>query len=330
MSARSVDGSTAPFPPISVIVPTLDGLPLLQQCLPPVLQDLAQNSPKSEILIADDGSADGSAAYVASLGEMVRFCRNPAARGFATNVNQAARQARHEFLFLLNNDVLVTPGLMPKLMRHFTAPDVFAVSPSSLITKRGMSSYNEMPTRGFWQDGLIQTSQYPNPPTPPPDGVQGTFHVSGGFSMVRRAMFETLGGFDEMFDPFYWEDVDLSLRARRRGWRLLHDAGAVVHHRHQATIMTRHSRDYVERMSWRNRFLMNWKHLPPAVVVERQLPRLMDIFRHGGRAYEGFLDALEFYPDAIRRQRLLKEHDKTPLTEIIDFDHSEDAWRNRP
>ncbi len=110
MSARNGDGSAAPFPPISVIVPTLDGLTLLQQCLPPVLNDLARNSPKSEILIADDGSADGSAAYVASLGEMVRFCRNPAARGFATNVNQAARQARHEFLFLLNNDVLVTPG----------------------------------------------------------------------------------------------------------------------------------------------------------------------------------------------------------------------------
>ncbi len=329
MSARNEGGSGAPFPPVSVIVPTLDGLALLQRCLPPLLNDLLRNSPESEILIADDGSADESAAYVAGLGEMVRFCRNPAARGFAANCNQAARQASHGLLFFLNNDVLVTPGLMPRLARHFTAPDIFAVAPSSLIMKDGVS-HDEMPTRGFWQDGLIQTSQYPKPPTPPPDGVQDTFYVCGGFSMIRQAMFETLGGFDELFDPFYWEDVDLSLRARRRGWRILHDAGAVVHHEHQATIMARHSRDYVERISWRNRFLLNWKHLPQAVVVERQLPRLMDIFRHGGRAYEGFLEALEFYPDAIRRQRMLKEHDETPLTEIVDFAHSEDAWRTLP
>ncbi|MGD0999512.1 MAG: glycosyltransferase family 2 protein [Candidatus Brocadiia bacterium] len=329
MSARHEDGSVAPFPPISVIVPTLDGLPLLQQCLPPLLKDLAQNSPGSEILIADDGSADGSAAYAAGLGERVRFCRNPAARGFAANCNQAARQARHELLFLLNNDVLVTPGLMPRLARHFTVPDVFAVSPSALITKNGVS-FNEMPTRGFWQNGLILASQYRQPPTPPPDGVQDTFHVSGGFSMIRRTMFETLGGFDEIFSPFYWEDVDLSLRARRRGWRVLHDAGAVVHHRHQATIMTRHSRDYVERVGWRNIFLLNWKHLPPAVVVDRQLPRLTDIFLHGRWSYEGFLDALEFYPHAIRRRKILEEHDKTPLTEIIDFGRNEEGWRVLP
>ncbi|MGO8703707.1 MAG: glycosyltransferase family 2 protein [Candidatus Brocadiia bacterium] len=329
MSTRNGDGSAAPFPPISVIVPTLDGLTLLQQCLPPVLNDLTRNSPKSEILVADDGSADGSAAYVASLGERVRFCRNPAARGFATNVNQAARQARHEFLFLLNNDVLVTPGIMPKLARHFAAPDVFAVSPSALITRNGVS-FNEMPTRGFWQSGLILASQYRQPPTPPPDGAQDTFHVSGGFSMVRRAMFETLGGFDEIFRPFYWEDVDLSLRARRRGWRVLHDAGAVVHHRHQATIVARHSRDYIEQVSWRNIFLLNWKHLPPEIVADRHLPRLMDIFLHGRWSYEGFLAALEFYPHAARQRRILEQHDKTPLTEIIDFRHSEEGWRILP
>jgi GT2 family glycosyltransferase len=329
MTARSEDDSVAPFPPISVIVPTLDGLPLLQQYLPPILNDLMRNSPKSEILIADDGSADGSAAYVAGLGEMVRFCRNPAARGFAANCNQAARQARHELLLFLNNDVLVTPGLMSKLTRHFTAPDVFGVSPSSLVARNG-ASYNEMPTRGFWHAGLIRAGQYRQPPTPPSDGVQDTFYVCGGFSMIRRTMFETLGGFDEMFDPFYWEDVDLSLRARRRRWRVLHDAGAVVHHRHQATIMRRYPRDYVERVAWRNLFLLSWKHLPPAMVVDKQLPRLTDIFLHGCGSYEGFLDALEFYPNAIRQQRIVAEHDQTPLTEIIDFEHSEEAWRILP
>jgi GT2 family glycosyltransferase len=330
MTARNEAGSAAQFPPISVIVPTLDGLPLLRRCLPPILEELTRNSPKSEILIADDGSTDGSAAYVAGLGPTVRFCRNPGGRGFAANCNQAARQARGELLFFLNNDVLVTPGMLQLLARHFAAPDVFGVSPSSMIVKNG-PALNEMPTRGFWQDGLILAGRYRQPPKPPPDGVQSTFHVPGGFSLVRRTMFEALGGFDEIFDPFYCEDVDLSLRARRRGWRVLHDAGAVVHHKHQATIGARYSRDYIERVAWRNVFLLTWKHLPPAVVVNRQLPRLTDIFLHGcwsGQPlYEAFLEALEFYPHAIRQQRIVEEHDKIPLTEIIDFEHGEAAWR---
>jgi hypothetical protein len=94
--------------------------------------------------------------------------------------------------------------------------------------------------------------------------------------------------------------------------------------------MRRYPRDYVERVAWRNLFLLSWKHLPPAMVVDKQLPRLTDIFLHGCGSYEGFLDALEFYPNAIRQQRIVAEHDQTPLTEIIDFEHSEEAWRILP
>ena len=213
MTARNEDGSVAPFPPVSVIVPTLDGLPLLRRCLPPVLEDLARNGPKSEILIADDGSPDGTAAYVAGLGPTARLCRNPGPRGFAANCNQAARQARCELLFFLNDDVRVAPGAPAALARRFSDPRVFAVSPSSLL---GATKLNEMPNRLVWRRGLIISE----PPRREPeyrDGVADTGYACGGFAMVRRSMFDALGGFDEIFMPFYSEDADLSLRARHAG-----------------------------------------------------------------------------------------------------------------
>ena len=70
------------------------------------------------------------------------------------------------------------------------------------------------------------------------------------------------------------------------------------------------------------------------MVREKQLPRLPDMFLEGFRTgvplYEGFLEALEFYPDAIRQQRIVEAHDAAPLTEIIDFEHGDVPWRIIP
>lgn len=185
---------------LSVIIPTMDGEALLRANLPALLAELERYDGASEVIVTEDGGTDGTAALLRGFGSRVRLCRNPREAGFARNADNGAGHAAHELLFFLNNDVRVTPGALTRLVRHFQAPDVFGVSPTSLILK-GRAPLDEMPTRGYWKDGLILVSQPYRPPTTPPDGVQETFHICGGFSMVRRKMFEELGGFDDLSLP---------------------------------------------------------------------------------------------------------------------------------
>lgn len=311
---------------LSVIIPTLDGEALLRAHLPELLKELKACPSTSEVILADDGSSDGTSAFISSLGGDIRIVRNRGARGFGRNCNNAAKQARYDLLFFLNNDVKVTPGVVSKLGRHFAAPDVFAVSPSSII-QRPTGPFAEMPTRPMWRNGVVLACQHATPPVPPASGVQKTFHASGGYSMVRKSMFEALGGFDEIYDPFYWEDLDLCISAARCGWRVLHDASATIYHMHQATIGKHFARHVIERISWRNIFLFNWKHLSDEHVYDVQLPRLMQendsLLHKDMAALAGFLDALHLYPELRQRKRAFEPKTKWHLEEIVRIDDAE-------
>jgi GT2 family glycosyltransferase len=305
---------------ISVIVPTLDGLALLRANLPPLLREMDRYPGEAELIVADDGSQDGTAGYIAGLGGRVRLCPNAGPRGFGRNCNHAAGQARHELLFLLNNDVRVTPGVLAALAGRFADERLFGVCPNSFIRKDGVAR-NEMPNRGRWEDGLLLSQVCP-PGDAPRQPAYDTFHLCGGFALVRRDVFLRLGGFDDLFDPFYFEDVDLSLTARRCGWRLAHDATATVLHAHQGTIRRRFARCAVRRIAWRNAFLFNWKHLDADMIERRHLPALMDrassALRKDAVVYAGFLDALPLYPQVLARRRRLEALGARPLRDVLE------------
>jgi len=77
----------------------------------------------------------------------------------------------------------------------------------------------------------------------------------------RREEFLALGGFDPLFSPFYWEDVDLSYRARKRGRRIGFVPGARADHDHGKTIGAKFSRERISRVYERNRLIFTWKNL---------------------------------------------------------------------
>jgi len=82
----------------------------------------------------------------------------------------------------------------------------------------------------FWKNGYIQIEP----------GISSKTHIaayiSGGSSIVRRDIFLKLGGFDTIFKPFYFEDLDLGLRAWRSGYKLLFEPSSIVEHQHEQTI----------------------------------------------------------------------------------------------
>jgi GT2 family glycosyltransferase len=264
------DGS---HPDVSIIIPSWDGRPLLEEFLPSVVEAARayhrETAARVEIVIIDDGSTDGTPEWVrANAPPFVEVVAKAGPEGFAPTANVGFRRARFPVIFLLNNDVAVEPDVLFHLVPHFSDPSVFAVTCRALDPETrtfvGGGKLGRF-RRGFWRvhkdydvagevgDGTAETSE--------PSGPWPSLVASGGFSAFDSEKIRQLGGFDERLRPFYWEDVDLSLRAWRRGWVIHYEPRAVVYHRASRTIAPRFPRSFIRRASERNRLLVHWKNV---------------------------------------------------------------------
>jgi len=125
-----------------------------------------------------------------------------------------------------------------------------------------------------------------------------TTWVSGGSGLFDKAKWLELGGFDEQFYPAYWEDIDLSYRASQRGWKVLFEAKAVVHHTHETTNASVFSQRQTQLFSITNGLRFFWKHatLPQKLAHFCWLPYhgLVTNLKTGGaflKAYRSLISA---------------------------------------
>jgi GT2 family glycosyltransferase len=110
------------------------------------------------------------------------------------------------------------------------------------------------------------------------DKVSTCFFALGGQAAFSRSKYLELGGFDELLWPLYHEDIDLSYRAWRRGWRVLYEPSSVLYHLGGATSAAKYKRDELRRIVVQNTFLFQWKNIDdPAMRAEHNAwlaPRL--------------------------------------------------------
>jgi GT2 family glycosyltransferase len=136
----------------------------------------------------------------------------------------------------------------------------------------------------------------------------------GGAAAFDRSLWLALGGLDPLFAPFYWEDVDLSWRARKRGWRILHVPESVVHHEHSATIGARFDRRQVIDIYERNRLLFQWKNLTSPRLTASHLAwlpfRLVRAAATRPEFLRGFTMALPRIGEARRARRFERTIEK--------------------
>ena len=85
--------------------------------------------------------------------------------------------------------------------------------------------------------------------------------VSGCSVAFSKDKLLKLGGYDELFNPFYWEEVDLSYRAWKRGWKILFEPESLVYHQTHSTISDVCSKQYITKISERNRYILVWKNI---------------------------------------------------------------------
>ncbi len=241
---------------ISIVIPNRNGARLLEKNLPSVLAA----AKGAEVIVVDDASTDSSVELLENRFSSVRVVRNARHSGFATTVNAGVVAAMGEIVVLLNTDVQPEKDFIVPLVRHFDDPSVFAVGCMEKSVEGGKTVLRGC-GEARWEKGFfIHWRGEVDKPT--------TAWVAGGSGAFRKSIWEKLGGMDTMYDPFYWEDIDLSYRALKAGHRIVFEPKAVVTHEHESgVIQGEYSVRFVRMIAYRNQFIFIWKNASDMSII---------------------------------------------------------------
>jgi N-acetylglucosaminyl-diphospho-decaprenol L-rhamnosyltransferase len=287
---------------VTVVVVSWNGGHLLPDCLTALEQQTLERV-CYEVVVVDNASVDGTPELVATRFPRVRLLRNAENRGFAGGCNTALRDVRTPFVLLVNNDAVVAPDVLERMLAAAQAPGgerTAAWTARVLLAPRFVRAEDDEAGSVRLPDGRVFRPLPEGSDAPGAvdlvnstgnqirtdgaaedrgwlavDGEQGfdadVFGFCGAAALLRTAAARELGWFDERYFVYY-EDVDLSWRLRLRGWTAGYVADAVVRHAHgqtsgEGSSLHRFHDD-------RNRLLTLAKNAPAGMAVRLTLRHL--------------------------------------------------------
>lgn len=216
----------------TIVIPLFNKVEYTERCL----EHLVRNTPEDlyEVVLVDNGSRDGTGDLLARLEGDVTIIRNAENLGFSRACNQGAAAASTELILFLNNDTEPQPGWLEPMLGVLEREPGVGVVGSRLLFPDGTLQHAGVVVVEDYLGAVPFYAVhrfYQEPPDLPAANVRQDLQVVTGASMlVRRCAFLAAGGFDEAF----WngsEDVDLCLRIRELGWRVVYEpASLLVHH----------------------------------------------------------------------------------------------------
>ena len=222
--------STPGAPDVSVIIVNHNGRQWLEPCLSALT---AQGAPGVEVVLVDNNSSDGSLDLVRERFRDVRLVTAESNLGFAEGNNLGARMARGRYLAFLNNDTIAAPDWARALQRALEVDPSIGLATSQIVYLHDPSIVDSAGD-GYLRAGGAFKRLHGQPAALAAESAD-VFGACGAAFMIRRDLFRELGGFDADFFMVY-EDVDLSFRARLRGYRCVYAADAVVRHAGSASL----------------------------------------------------------------------------------------------
>jgi GT2 family glycosyltransferase len=248
-------------------------------------------------MVIDDCSNDNSLGILADEFPEVRTEQTPQNLGFQEANNYAVKLAESKIVMPMNNDIKLDPKALHYLAQHFDNKDTFAVSGKIFAFDQTTFLYGNR--GGYFQKGHFHLYEKP------PEDESQTLFACGGAFMVNRQKYLDLGGFDSMYHPLYYEEIDLSYRALKRGWKVHYEPQSIAYHKVQATITRQEKLRRISLISARNNYLFIWKN-----ILDRSMTLtflfyiplflLRDLFRLKSRFWVAFYLALKRLPRALR------------------------------
>jgi N-acetylglucosaminyl-diphospho-decaprenol L-rhamnosyltransferase len=287
-------------PTCTVMVLSWNSEQWLQRALPSVT--LAAAAVGADVWIVENGDASTTSELLA-VWPSVHLLAARTNKGLAS-YNDAAVECGSDVVVTLNDDVIVESDFLVPLLRQFVdAEDVFAVAPDIRCFPPGSQESQGEATGASWRLGALRPGVERSRA-----GVSHILYGCGGATAWHREKFVALGGFDVLFFPGYWEDLDLSWRGWKRGWRCIYEPSSVVYHAGGGTFT--HAGPEVRALQVRNEFLFHWKNLDARLLAVHTglLPiRLANAVRRRDRArLTGFAEALPLFISAYRRRAAVR------------------------
>jgi GT2 family glycosyltransferase len=292
--------------PVCLIVLNYNGLEHLNDCLSSARRAAAAYG-GCAIVMVDNRSTDGSVAFVRGTFpdvEIVVAARND----FLFSLNDVVANRAEDVVVVLNNDMRFDEAFIAPLVLHFDDPAVFAAG-AAILTWDG-SAQTVGPRcarlhRGWFYKWWSLDRQEP----------ALSLEASGGAAAYRRTMFVAIGGFDPLYRPGYYEDLDLSFRGWARGWKTIYEPRSRVYHKESVTMVARYGTAGKARLLYRNHLLFTIKNVGGAGFLAGFLVllpyRVLRPLLHGYRVpLLGCLQALPHMPAALLRRF---RRDRAPL-----------------
>ncbi len=227
-------------PRVSIIVLTWNEKRHVLECLDSLRR---LEYPNLEIIVVDNGSTDGTQKIIKEKFPELKLIQNKENLGFAEGNNIGARHATGDYLLFLNNDTVVDENMINELVKVAESDDKIAILGPKIYfyDRRNVIWFagGKLKTYGTTHYGFNEKDVGQH------DKIRDVDFVTGCALMIRKSMAKKIG----LFDPFffiYYEDLDLSLRAREAGYRVIYAPKAVMWHKCHVTM---------DKMSERGRFL---------------------------------------------------------------------------
>ncbi len=219
---------------VTIVIPNYNGEDVLRKNLPKVLSEVENyKDGKIEVIVVDDASTDSSESVISNFirsagsGQIsnLKFFKNNKNLGFSSTVNKGVGHAKGDIVILLNTDVYPEKGFLDPLLNNFKDKSVFAVGCMDKSIENGKVVLRGRGL-GTWKRGFLVHKRGEV-------DARNTLWVSGGSGAFRKDIWNKLGGLNELYSPFYWEDIDLSYRAQKSGYKVIFEPKSVVFHEHE-------------------------------------------------------------------------------------------------
>jgi len=241
---------------ISIIIPNYNGEGLFREFLPYTLNSIKSSGLEYEIIVVDDCSTDDSVNFIETYYPDIKLVVNTKNQGFSFSCNRGIEIAKYGLIFLLNSDVKLTEGYFEPQLKYFQYDDTFGVMGRIIdMEGDGIQDVARMPKfNGFKMKSDFYYSEDAG-------DLVYTFYLSGANALIDAKKLKEIGGFNELFSPFYSEDLELSIRAWRLGWKCYYEHSAVCRHKLSASTNSYKTPQWVKRIYFRNRFYVHAIHL---------------------------------------------------------------------
>ena len=281
-------------PKLEVIIPSINGLFLLKKHLP---EAIAFSGKDTAITVVDDDSVDGTLDYLAANFPKVKCLRQDQNLGFTKSVNHGFGESSADLVILLNNDVSPKKNYLASALKHFDHDRTFAVTLDETTSSWPLVSW----------DGKLQYIRGEDKTAP-----RFSAWASGGSAIFRKSIWDELGGFDEIYSPGYWEDIDIGWRAWKAGYQIIWEPKALVEHQHESSF-SKLDQNFVSLVKQRNELIFNWKNISdPDLRHDHFLYLLRHTLIHPGYLKVVFA-ALKAYPQVKKTKGIITDREVLAL-----------------